>query len=422
MKNNVNWKSLTLGEVCALRGGSAFSPSLQGREAGDLPFIKVRDFNSPQNSIYINAADHWVAVEDASKIQGKPFDEGTSVFAKIGEALKHNRVRFLTRRTYIDNNLMGATAKKGVIEPEFLFHVLRTLDFAASNSGTSVPYITASALAQTPVLVPARHIQNRIAQILGAYDRLLEVNRQRIGLLEEVKRRLFEEWFVHFRFPGNEGRVTNDDLPEGWKRVPIEQVYEGLYDGPHATPKPSTNGPVFLGIGNITESGQLDLSSVRHISETEFPNWTRRVTPRPGDIVFTYEATLNRYAMIPRDFRGCLGRRLALIRTEQGSVYRNFLFLYFFSADWRETITRNILSGATVERIPLSKLPTFPINLPPQAIAAKFDRIVQPIFDHVEGIRRSNIVLRTQRDMLLPRLISGKLPLLTAERELEAVA
>jgi len=111
-------------------------------------------------------------------------------------------------------------------------------------------------------------------------------------------------------------------------RVPIEQVYQGLYDGPHATPKPSEDGPVFLGIGNITESGQLDLSSIRHIAEAEFQTWTRRVTPEAGDIVFTYEATLNRYAMIPRNFRGCLGRRLALIRMPPSSVYRNFLFLF----------------------------------------------------------------------------------------------
>jgi type I restriction enzyme, S subunit len=270
--------------------------------------------------------------------------------------------------------------------------------------------------------LPTLEQQRRIASILCAYDDLIEVNRRRIGLLEETARRLFEEWFVRFRFPGHGSQNMERQLPLGWTRVPIEEVYEGLYDGPHATPKTSTDGPVFLGIGNITESGQLDLSNVRHISEAEYPTWTRRVTPRAGDIVFTYEATLNRYAIIPDGFRGCLGRRLALIRTKASSVYRNFLFLYFFSADWRETIARNMLSGATVERIPLSKFPTFPINLPPQALAAKFDYIVQPIFDLIEGGRKSNTILQAQRDLLLPLLISGDLSAPAAERELEAVA
>ncbi len=73
---------------------------------------------------------------------------------------------------------------------------------------------------------------------------------------------------------------------------PIRSYCNGIFDGPHATPKETDDGPVFLGIGNITEDGHLDLSKVRHVSEQEFPRWTRRVTPQPGDVVFTYEATL----------------------------------------------------------------------------------------------------------------------------------
>jgi type I restriction enzyme S subunit len=92
------------------------------------------------------------------------------------------------------------------------------------------------------------------------------------------------------------------------RRVPIESLWLGLYDGPHATPKPSGEGPIFLGIGNITEDGRLDLTDIRH-AEEDFGNWTKRVVPQAGDIVFTYEATLNRYALIPEGFRGCLGRR-----------------------------------------------------------------------------------------------------------------
>jgi type I restriction enzyme S subunit len=79
--------------------------------------------------------------------------------------------------------------------------------------------------------------------------------------------------------------------PEGqnvWNRLPIGSVYAGLFDGPHATPKPSEEGPVFLGIGNLTEDGHLDLSTIRHIAEEDFPAWTRRVEPKPGDIVFVF--------------------------------------------------------------------------------------------------------------------------------------
>ena len=111
----------------------------------------------------------------------------------------------------------------------------------------------------------------------------------------------------------------------GWQKVPIEDIYLGLYDGPHATPQPSDQGPIFLGIKNITDDGMLDLSDIRHISEDDFPEWTKRVTPQQGDIVFTYEATLNRYAIIPEGFRGCLGRRVALIQPDLARVDTRFL-------------------------------------------------------------------------------------------------
>lgn len=68
------------------------------------------------------------------------------------------------------------------------------------------------------------------------------------------------------------------------QRVPIKSLYQDLYDGPHATPKPSDKGPIFLGIGNLTEDGKLDLTDIRHIAEEDFPNWTKRVEPRPGTL------------------------------------------------------------------------------------------------------------------------------------------
>ena len=84
-------------------------------------------------------------------------------------------------------------------------------------------------------------------------------------------------------------------MRDAWRTVQIQEAYDDLYDGPHATPKPADSGPVFLGIKNVSEDGRLDLSEIRHISGEEYPKWTKRVTPRAGDIVFSYEATLQRW-------------------------------------------------------------------------------------------------------------------------------
>jgi type I restriction enzyme S subunit len=177
-------------------------------------------------------------------------------------------------------------------------------------------------------------------------------------------------------------------LPVNWKRVPIREVYDGLYDGPHATPQPSGEGPIFLGIGNITEDGHLDYSKVRHISEEEYPKWTKRVTPQQGDIVFTYEATLNRYAIIPKNFRGCLGRRMALIRPNTEKIDTRFLHYYFFGKDWRGTIEANKLAGATVDRVPLTNFPEFPISLPPLGVQKSIASILSAYDDLIENNTR----------------------------------
>jgi type I restriction enzyme, S subunit len=170
----------------------------------------------------------------------------------------------------------------------------------------------------------------------------------------------------------------------GWDKVPIKELYEGLYDGPHATPKTSDEGPVFLGIKNVTDDGRLDLSDIRHIAEDDFPIWTRRIEPKPNDLVFTYEATLNRYAIIPTGFRGCLGRRMALIRTDPRKVDVRFLFYYFFTEEWRAFIKSKILTGSTVDRIPLTTFPDFPVSVPPLLIQQRiadilsaYDRLIE---------------------------------------------
>lgn len=166
---------------------------------------------------------------------------------------------------------------------------------------------------------------------------------------------------------------------------PIKEVYQGLFDGPHATPKPATDGPVFLGIKNVTEDGHLDLTTVRHISEQEFPKWTKRVQPTTGDIVFTYEATLNRYAIIPDNFRGCLGRRMALIRTNTDKVNNRYLYYYFFSPEWRNTIRSNMLNGSTVDRIPLTRFPDFPIRIRDLAEQNQIARVLGAYDDLIEN-------------------------------------
>ena len=174
---------------------------------------------------------------------------------------------------------------------------------------------------------------------------------------------------------------------------PIKDYCLGIFDGPHATPKESHDGPIFLGIKNITEDGQLDLSEIRHVSEEEYPRWTRRVTPQPGDVVFTYEATLHRYAIIPEGFRGCLGRRVALVRPNPGQADSRYLLYFFLSRNWRNVVESSVITGATVDRVPLEKFPSFPAALPRLDVQQQIAGVLSAYDDLIENNRRRMALL-----------------------------
>lgn len=178
-----------------------------------------------------------------------------------------------------------------------------------------------------------------------------------------------------------------------WPKVPIGEVMSGFFDGPHATPPPAEDGPIYLGIKNVTEDGRLDLSEIRHIAWEDFAHWTRRVEPQPGDLVFTYEASLHRYAMIPLGFKGCLGRRTALIRPDKSKVDGRFLLYQLLGPKWRATVAQRINIGSTVDRIPLTDFPDFPIHLPPLPVQRKIASVLAAYDELIEkNARRIQIL------------------------------
>ncbi|OMH36874.1 restriction endonuclease subunit S [Tersicoccus sp. Bi-70] len=138
------------------------------------------------------------------------------------------------------------------------------------------------------------------------------------------------------------------------------------FDGPHATPVRVDEGPYFLNISSLN-SGRLDLGLSDHVSEEHFAQWTRRVTPKTDDLLFSYETRLGEAALMPADTRACLGRRMALLRIDQSVADPRFLLYYYLSPSFQDVIKRETIHGATVERISLSTMGAWPVSLPPLA-------------------------------------------------------
>ena len=137
-----------------------------------------------------------------------------------------------------------------------------------------------------------------------------------------------------------------------------------VFDGPHATPKKIESGPYFLSISSL-ENGKLDLSKSAHLSDVDFAKWTRRVIPEAGDILFSYETRLGEVAMMPAGVTACLGRRMGLLRPDRTKILPEYLLYAYQSNAFQEIIRAKTIHGATVDRIALKELPSFPIQVPP---------------------------------------------------------
>jgi type I restriction enzyme S subunit len=341
---------------------------------------------------------------------------------------------------FLGQRLMQYRANPALLEPRFLLYSFLSNDLqnqfgAHEGSGSTVSHIRVGDCSKFQLSLPPLAEQKAIAEVLGALDDKIELNRRMNAKLEEMARALFQSWFVDFDpvrakrdgrepvgldsntaalFPQYLDNSTLGIIPKGWQVNRISEVVEEVFDGPHATPPHVEEGPIFLGIKNLTGSA-LALSDTRYISESDWPRWTKRVTPKPLDIVFSYEATLGFFALIPPGLRCCLGRRLALIRPRAEDGHSHFWFHQFIGPDFQRYLIQHSVQGATVDRIPLIQFPNYFVLNPPSALKEAFECRVAPLWAKIHTNAKQSRTLATLRDTLLPKLLCGELSVETTK-------
>lgn len=319
------------------------------------------------------------------------------------------------------------------VNPFFVGYQLRTERFRqhvlSVRGGSAQPGANAKQLGSFPVQLINRAQQDAVVSALRVLDDRITLLRETNATLEAIAQALFKSWFVDFDpvrakmagrapegmdeataalFPDALEETESGVVPKGWVYQSISDVVEGVYDGPHATPPEADSGGVFLGIKNLTGTA-LDLSEIRFIGDAEWAKWTKRVEPRAGDIVFTYEATLGFFALIPPDLRCCLGRRLALIRPKEKNGAGHFWFHQFVAQPFQALLAKHTIQGATVNRIALKEFPAYSALVPPLALQVAFDHVAASLWSRIHANQAQALALAQLRDTLLPRLISGQL-------------
>ncbi|WP_158806139.1 MULTISPECIES: restriction endonuclease subunit S [Streptomyces] len=262
------------------------------------------------------------------------------------------------------------------------------------------PNASATTLVAAPLCVPDDIAeQQRIADVLGSLDDKIAIN-------ERIRDTTLS--LAHSCYESTTASASSERIGD----------LATLFDGPHATPKKTNSGPWFLSISSL-KNGYMDLAESAHLSEEDFPRWTRRVQPQAGDVLFSYETRLGDAALMPPGIRGSLGRRMALLRCNSSSVNGALLLHAYLSSAFQEEIKRRTIHGATVDRLPLKEMPNWVIQLPAEGDRNRLSAQLGMMHDRVIQTGKESRALATLRDTLLPQLMSGKLRVRDAEKIVE---
>ena len=431
------WKPTVLGELCEFRAGSVFKRQYQGQNTGDYPFIKVSDMNLPMNRICIRGSNNWIDQDIADLIKAKSLPADTIVFAKIGEALKHNRLRRLIQPTIIDNNMMGAIPNQEMVIPGFLYYAMHQFDFGEVATGTAVPYLTVSSLVELQLNLPPLSEQRAIAHMLGTLDDKIELNRRMNETLEEMARALFKSWFVDFEpvrakmegrwrrgesLPGMpaelyelfpDGMVDSElgEIPAGWEVKGLDEIAD------------FRNGLALQRFRPGDNDDRLPVVKIAQLrsGRADSGEWAKAsIDPScvldDGDIVFSWSGSL--LIKVWCGGRAALNQHLFKVTSEQ---YPKWFFLNCIQTHLSEFQRIAADKATTMGHIRRHHLSAAKCVGPDQALISAADDIFARLLLKRISIHIESRSLDALRDTLLPKLISGEMRLKQTEQLLSGV-
>jgi len=433
-------KDTTIGDICTkvFSGGTPSSTRSDYYDGGAIPWLRTKEVN--YSKIY--ATEQCITSLGFENSSVKLVPMNSVIVAMYGNGDTAGRVAINKVPLTTNQACCNLVVDPGQADYRYVYYYLMGQYKALVDlkNGGAQQNLNGQLIKAFPVSLPSVAVQSGIASFLEALDDRITLLRETNATLEAIAQALFKSWFVDFDpvrakmaglapegmdeataalFPDALEETAHGLIPKGWAHQPIADMVEGVYDGPHATPPEAESGGVFLGIKNLTGTA-LDLAEIRFIGEAEWAKWTKRVEPRAGDIVFSYEATLGFFALIPPDLRCCLGRRLALIRPKEEDGAGHFWFHQFVAPPFQALLAKHTIQGATVNRIALKEFPSYSVLVPPLLLRTAFADVASGMWAKIQSNQAQAQTLAALRDTLLPRLISGQLRLPEAQAQLEA--
>ena len=190
------WEVKRLGEVCDILQGYGFPQRLQGKKFGKYPFYKVSDISNAviNTGGHIREAVNYVDDEDVEELRAKPIPKGSTIFAKIGEALRLNKRAFVEAECLIDNNVVGIKGRNVQAIDYFIFYLSQKIDLN-KHCGGAVPSVNKSTLQSIKIVIPSLPEQQKIADCLSSLDEVIELQTKKLEALKAHKKGLMQQLF-----------------------------------------------------------------------------------------------------------------------------------------------------------------------------------------------------------------------------------
>lgn len=382
----VRWPLVHIGEVATLHYGKALTAS--SRKLGG-----VRVYGS-------NGQCGW---HDA------PLGDGpTVVLGRKGQGPLG--VEWCPWPFWVIDTAYYVTVDAQRIDLRYFYFLTKFIGLNHLKDGTSNPSLNRDVFGQQSVPLPPLLTQRRIAGILSAYDDLIENNQRRIRILEEMARSLYREWFVYFRFPGHDKvkMVSSSigSIPQGWNGM-FGDIASVEREGINASDFPAEQFEHFSipafddGRMAAIESGETILSNKYCIDE--FCVLLSKLNPRIPRI-WLPTPTGTRRAITSTEF---------LVLKPKAGFTREFIYAKCCSEEFAGQFGSLAIGTSTShQRVKPENLLTMPTTVPDRLIIKQFSASVSPILELCQQLRLKIQNLRRTRDLLLPRLLSGQIPLL----------
>ena len=371
-----NWQTVKLGDCTEIARGSSPRPINDNAYfyKGTIPWVKIADATASFKYIYetkeyVNeyGASFSRKLPPGSLIVAASGTLGFAIFLGV-EGCVHDGWMYFKR---ID---------EGKLNKQFLYYLLNTLtkSFNAFSYGAAIQNINTDILRNTEFRIPTLNVQKNIAAIFSAYDELIENNQQRIALLEKMAEEIYREWFVRLRFPGHEMVKKIKGVPGGWQIKKLGKVLELCYG------KALKDGDRVPGEFHVY--GSSGLIGTHNEALVKAPSL---IVGRKGNVGSVYWPDRG---FFPID-------TVYFVKSELPNS-----FLYFLLR------SMNFLNNdAAVPGLNRNQAYSNLFFLPSVPLMKKYADVADAKFEMKRFLARQNEKLTAMRDLLLPRLIAGKL-------------